>query len=352
MVQESFMIALDNSEWMRNGDLSPTRLQCQQDAINFVVRTKLRLNPENGVGLLAMAPNVEVLSTITRDDRKLFTKLHEVVIGGNCRLVNAIKIAHLALRHRQNRNHKMRIIVFIGSPIEGIQQAEFIKLAKKLKKEKVNLDFVCFGEASQSENDEKLLSEFVETLNSKDSQTSNLLSVNSGVKLTEALISSPICQGDDGAPMGGAGMDFGGMEEDDPELALALRVSLEEQRQRQQRESADGEDAPAENQMEVEQPPAAEAPAPSAGQAAAPEAPKAKANVDFNSLTEEEQLEYALMMSMQDAEGSAPQEEGMDVDSNVNDIVTDNALLQQIIDDLPNNEKEEADKNKPKSDEK
>lgn len=119
-----------------------------------------------------------MLSTISRDDRKLFMKLHEVSVEGTCKLVNAIKIAHLALRHRQNRNHKMRIVVFIGSPMEGIEKSDvsgrmrhhflqFIRLAKRLKKEKVNVDFVTFGEASASPNDEAVLQEFVDTLNGK-----------------------------------------------------------------------------------------------------------------------------------------------------------------------------------------
>jgi hypothetical protein len=55
MERESAVICIDNSEWMRNGDLVPTRLQCQQDAVNLVMQCKLRANPENGVGLLSMA---------------------------------------------------------------------------------------------------------------------------------------------------------------------------------------------------------------------------------------------------------------------------------------------------------
>ena len=59
----------------------------------------------------------------------------------------------------------MRIVIFLGSPIEGIEKPEFIKLAKKLKKEKVYVDIVCFGEASDDENE--LLQEFIDTLNGK-----------------------------------------------------------------------------------------------------------------------------------------------------------------------------------------
>jgi 26S proteasome regulatory subunit N10 len=61
---------------------------------------------------------------MTREERKLFVKLHEVQIKGSAQIINAIKVAHLALRHRQNRNHKMRIIMFVGSPIEDIDKPE------------------------------------------------------------------------------------------------------------------------------------------------------------------------------------------------------------------------------------
>ncbi|EYC04781.1 hypothetical protein Y032_0086g1988 [Ancylostoma ceylanicum] len=79
--------------------------------------------------------------------------------------MSAIKIAHLALKHRQNRNHKMRIVMFIGSPIDNLDSAELTKIAKKLKKEKVQCDVICFGEAD-SENSQ-IMGQFVDTLNGK-----------------------------------------------------------------------------------------------------------------------------------------------------------------------------------------
>lgn len=336
------MIAIDNSEWMRNGDMIPTRLQAQQEAVNFVSGAKLRANPENGVGLLSMSPNVEVLSTITRDDRKLFLQLTNVVVEGQCKLVNAIKIAHLALRHRQNRNHKMRIIVFVGSPVEEVENSEFIRLAKKLKKEKVNVDFICFGEINDNDDTEKLLQDFVDTLNSKDTQTSHILSVNSGVKLMEALVSSPICRDGDGNIIGGA-MDFGNMEEDDPELALALRVSLEEQRQRQQREEQDANPEAA-NQMEVEQPQQQPQPSAAAPVQAQPSQP---AEVNVAMLSEEEQLELALKMSME--QDQAASSEQMDVDPNVGDLMNDPAELERLVDQLSEEKKEDPNKDKTES---
>lgn len=40
------MICIDNSEWMRNGDYSPSRFQAQADAVNLIcgAKTQVRLS--------------------------------------------------------------------------------------------------------------------------------------------------------------------------------------------------------------------------------------------------------------------------------------------------------------------
>lgn len=131
----------------------------------------------------------------------------------------------------------MRIVVFVGSPLDAIDAAELTRLAKRLKKEKVNVDVVSFGEERGNEN---ILRTFVDTLNGKDGTGSHLVIVPPGPNITDALVQSPIMQSEDGAPIpriGGGGFDFGIDPNDDPELALALRVSMEEQRARQEAEA-------------------------------------------------------------------------------------------------------------------
>jgi len=46
---------LDNSEWMRNGDYTPSRIEAQSDATIFLFNAKTRSNPENTVGMITMA---------------------------------------------------------------------------------------------------------------------------------------------------------------------------------------------------------------------------------------------------------------------------------------------------------
>ncbi|CAG2122920.1 unnamed protein product, partial [Medioppia subpectinata] len=148
---------------------------------------------------------------------------------GEINLMTGIRVAHLALKHRQGKNHKMRIVVFVGSPVDS-DEKELIKLAKRLKKEKVNVDVVNFGE--EQLNTDKLTA-FIKAL---EGTASHLVTVPPGPHLSDALISSPVIQGEDGTGavgIGGSGFEFGIDPNEDPELALALRVSMEEQRQRQ-----------------------------------------------------------------------------------------------------------------------
>lgn len=102
-----------------------------------------------------------------------------------------------------------------------MEEKELIKLAKKLKKEKVSVDIVSFGE--EAANNE-MLTNFINTLNGKEGTGSHLVTVPPGPHLADALITSPVIQGEDGAGPSGAGYDFGVDPNEDPELALVGMV--------------------------------------------------------------------------------------------------------------------------------
>jgi 26S proteasome regulatory subunit N10 len=128
--------------------------------------------------------------TLTTDSGKILAKLHAVQPKGELQLLSGIKIAHLALKHRIGKNHKTRIVVFIGSPVE-VDEKELVKVAKKLKKEKVSVDVVSFGE---DEVNKDILQKFVETVNGRDGSGSHLVTIPPGPHLSDALVSSPIVQ--------------------------------------------------------------------------------------------------------------------------------------------------------------
>ncbi|KAF9365065.1 hypothetical protein BGX34_011554 [Mortierella sp. NVP85] len=308
MVLEASILVLDNSEWMRNGDYTPTRLEAQADAVNLIFGAKTQSNPENTVSLMTMAgKSPKVLVTFTSDIGKIISALHKVSIGGQVSFTTSVQIAQLALKHRQNKNQRQRVIVFVGSPVEEDERT-LVKLAKKLKKNNIAVDVINFGE--EAENTSKLEA-FVAAVNNSDN--SNLVTVPPGPHLlSDVLVSSAIVAGEDGqAPAfvstGGGSYEFGVDPNLDPELALALRISLEEERARQ--EAASGAAAAA-------QPDAAASTTAGTGdsmltdddslaQALASAATHADGDHEMEGLTEEQEIQRAIQLSMAGQDGGA-----------------------------------------------
>ncbi|KAL5698337.1 hypothetical protein ACHQM5_029390 [Ranunculus cassubicifolius] len=248
MVLEATMICIDNSEYTRNGDYVPTRLQAQADAVSLICGAKTQSNPENTVGVLTMAGKVvRVLVTPTSDLGKILGCIHGLEVGGEMNLVSAIQVAQLALKHRQNKNQQQRIIVFAGSPVKYDKKV-LETIGKKLKKNSVALDVVNFGD----EDDEKVekLVALVAAVNNSDNSHIIHVPPTAG-DLSDVLISTPIFTGDGeggsgfaaaaatAAVSGASGYDFGVDPNLDPELALALRLSMEEERARQEATAAE-----------------------------------------------------------------------------------------------------------------
>mmetsp|Transcript_9573 Transcript_9573/g.14191 ORF Transcript_9573/g.14191 Transcript_9573/m.14191 type:complete len:418 (+) Transcript_9573:97-1350(+) len=269
MPLESCMILLDNSEFMRNGDYIPTRLEAQSDAANMIVNQKTQSNPESTVGVIAMSSSgpssgAELLVSPTDDLGKILSALHGVPFCGEMvrngkdavDIAASVQVATLALKHRRNKNGAQRIVLFVGSPLTCAEARSFIKAGKQLKKNNVFIDVIAMGELGDNE---PKLRELVDAANGSSAneegaeRNCHLVTIPAGVLPSDVLITSPIFRGD-AAPMGGdmggaaaggggGGGDtfaqYGGVDPNmDPELAMALRVSMEEERARQERVSA------------------------------------------------------------------------------------------------------------------
>lgn len=240
MVLEATIICIDNSEYMRNGDFSPSRYEAQQDACNLICGNKTRANVENSIGLVTTAgKNVEVCVSLTQDLGKILQGLHKVKIEGQTDIVSSLKVASLALRHRANKRQEQRIIVFIGSPITS-QEAELKRLGGQLKKNKIAVDIINFGEGSAEEN-RSMLESFIESVNNHDN--SHIVTLPPGERmLSQMLSSTPIIRGD--APQANAADpedDLGVDPNVDPELAMVMRLSLESHAAEQRARKNEGE---------------------------------------------------------------------------------------------------------------
>jgi len=298
------MICLDNSEWMRNGDYIPTRLEAQQDAASLICTARTDSHPENTVGLLTMAgKGVDMLVSPTENIGKILAAFAGITAAGNTQFSTSVQIAQLALKHRKNKNGGQRIIIFVGSPIKE-EQKDLRKIGLLLKKNNIAVDVVIMGEHSDIQDK---LTEFVQAANSNDN--SHLIVVPPGVLPSDALITSPIFQGDDGglaqamaasASDGGVGRDstgggafaeYGGIDPSlDPELAMAIRISAEEARthEESQRAESGGNEESKNNES-------------TSGQVSS-----SASSGDGNVEDEDALLQAALALSMQDSGSSAP----------------------------------------------
>lgn len=256
------MIVVDNSESSRNGDYVPSRWDAQADCVNLIFQYKTQANPESSVGLMSMGGSgPEVLTTLTTNPGKVLDGLHRTKIRGRSHLHTAIMVAQLALKHRQNKGQRQRIIVFTCSALTdpSESQSSLVKLAKQMKKNGVSVDIIALGELGD-ETVAKLRA-FNEAVTGGDG--SHLEVVHPGPNLlSDTVVASPILEGEGGGAatarasggentgQGGGDFEFGVDPSMDPELALALRMSMEEENARQERERRAQEQQENKSQLE------------------------------------------------------------------------------------------------------
>lgn len=306
------MICVDNSEWMRNSDFAPTRLEAQRDAIQLISGRKLNGHPESCVALMTMSGRTEVLATLTNDVGKIFAHLHKVRIDGSIDFVSTLKIAKLALKFRQQKNHRQRIIVFVGSPINA-SDTELKQLGKKLQKDNISVDVINFGE---EETNQEKLDVFIKAVDKNEG--SHLVTVPSGVRvLSDVLIKSPILSSGESNDTGGGGGGDDFVDPNmDPELALALRVSMEEERERQRQaqlasqgegnatEAEKSEPMDMADDMNDELRAAMQMSMNEMQDNSTANAPPAQEEKSLDQMTEEEQIAWAIKMSTMESEAS------------------------------------------------
>lgn len=308
------MLAIDTSDYMRNGDYYPTRLLASQDAANILVGSKMQSNPENTIGFLCMGGASCVMKeTLTSDVDRVMATMTRLPVGGRLHFTNALLIASLALSYRSNPRAEKRIVAFVGSPILEDEKA-MEKLAKKLRKDDVAVDIISFGGI---EANDAILTKFIDGVNKQDN--SRLLSVPRGAAIVDMLYSSPILIGNEAAAQqqaGGGGAESGdggfgggggggggfsghafGVDPNvDPELAMVLRMSAEEERRRLEVAAGGGGAATTSSSIAESAPPTS-----STATVVEPVRTALPVPPTDREMTEEEELAYVIAMSMQES---------------------------------------------------
>ena len=374
-MKEQCMICIDNSEWMRNGDYAPTRLDAQLEAANLICGSKTQSNPETTIGVLTMGdsnPSVKVAPTT--DLGKLLSSLSSVSVGGDTHFSKALQIAYLVLKNRapEQGTPNRRLVIFVGSPIEE-NKDDLVKLGLRMKKNGVACDVINFGEVH--ENTAKLEA-FISSVNRDDNSRMETIPPGPHI-LSDMLLSSPIVgmggagvssspSGTGGAATGGEGggdFEFGVDPSLDPELAMAIRLSLEEEKRRQEREKQSS------GTSSTEQQPAGSSSTTESTSALPTTAASEPTDDDDIEMEDDEALEKALLLSKQEAGMADEEEEEMDEDAaleaalrmsmeeskkndeNIDDIVEDQEFMQDLVGGLGKNVNSDEVLKKDKKDE-
>lgn len=242
MVLEALIFCIDNSDWTRNGDYQPTRWDSQIEAANIISESKSDKNPENSLGVVSMAGRrVETPVTLTQDLAKILKSFREIKISGESDFITSINISMLLLKHRQNKNQKQRILLFVASPVRNTVD-EMVLLGKKLKKNNVAIDIISFGNVDQNRD---CLNQLYS--NTNNSNNSSYLEVGLEQYVVDCLFTSPILNDNmyeepqvinnntnqNNPTQQVPSQPTGGLSQFERDINLAIQQSIEEEERRQ-----------------------------------------------------------------------------------------------------------------------
>lgn len=215
---QAVIILIDNSISSINADFYPNRLDAQSIAAERLISYYRRKSAKTQIGIGALSgKQCGILSSLSDRETKANKAISQIKREGEIKLEHAIRCAFLALRHRDKDLSIKRVIAFVASHHEMTHETAD-KLAAIANREGTAVDIVAIG---SDVNDMDVLEEFV----SKLQLESHFIVAEAGsVILADLILASPI-----GPGVGSNRTLLDPTQEDDPDVALAIRQSLEGQ---------------------------------------------------------------------------------------------------------------------------
>ncbi|OHS96439.1 26S proteasome non-ATPase regulatory subunit 4 [Tritrichomonas foetus] len=213
---QAIIILIDNSETSINGDFYPNRLDAQKIAAERLIQYFFRKSPKSQIGVGTLADGAfGIVASLTTCNNKLDRSITTIKSGGTVQLVHGIRCGFLALHHRDPELVTKRVIAFIGSQHDMIDEETSSQLATYANKEGVSVDIIAFGD---DVNNLETLEKFTGKLGIKSHY---VRAESNSLILSDLVLSSPIGPGE-------MNRQLSVNIEDDPDLELTLRLSLEE----------------------------------------------------------------------------------------------------------------------------
>ncbi|KAL0217849.1 hypothetical protein RCL1_008698 [Eukaryota sp. TZLM3-RCL] len=333
-MSSALLICVDNSEYMRNGDLPPTRHKSMNNAASMIARTTINANHESAVGLMTLgkAPSsASVLCSLGRDLSRLYRELDRFSFCERISLLPSLESAILVLKNRPSPQQRQRIVLFIGSPLSDSKE-NLVKMGKKLRKHGIGVDVINVAEPSNTD----VLTEFVNTIAVEDN--SHFINVPAGPHELADLLSS--------RPPFGAGGQLQMEEEIDDELRAILELS------RREAEEAGWIQAGVVQHESQAPVPMQEAPQAQPQQQQQQEQPSVSPSEDplvlevvnrmrlgdlgpFPPLTPEQETEVAIRLSMEESPAAPPQPSSESVPQGDAQLLDNPDVLRQMLGSIP-----------------
>lgn len=212
---QAVVILIDNSETTINGDFFPDRLDAQKIAAERLSHFIFSQSPKSQIAIGSLAKDsFGIIRSLTSNFYKIEDTIAKIERGGPAQLVNVIRSSFLTLHYRHDDIKIKRIVVFICSEHDMTTELISSKLAQAANKEDVSIDIIAFGD---DVNCTDILQEFTQKLHNPSFYVESTLS---STILSDVVLSSPIITRNEEQPDANY--------ENDPELALTLRLSMEQ----------------------------------------------------------------------------------------------------------------------------
>ncbi|ADM12363.1 26S proteasome regulatory subunit S5A [Encephalitozoon intestinalis ATCC 50506] len=205
---ETIVVLFDNGMASQNQDYLPSRFIVQKETVESLISRKFEDNQENTIGII---PLVQVQSndiiTPTKQRSHIKTFLNDIKLNKEGDIMRCLSQSLHIFNQRDSPG--CILVVFLASELQESEKDELFARIYQLLTFGIGIKMVFFGEAV----------EMVEAFKKIDFTNFSCIEVKTNEEFIDRVL--PFISGNDL------------VEEDDPELAEAIRLSLEEQKKQQ-----------------------------------------------------------------------------------------------------------------------
>lgn len=199
---ETLMIILDNSFYSQNQDISPTRFIAQKRILETFIHDTINKSPENSIGFAPLANTTYQIITPSSDIQYLISQLTSYKLSNLYKPISTLNACHASVRLK---GEKKTILLFLGCKLD------INETVLKILKNGIDVYIAAFGDGKDVGDE---IGKEVSEYSGKEVIKGRYHYV--AVEYNQDLYTAVM------GMFGKSGDEY----EDDPELAMAIKLSL------------------------------------------------------------------------------------------------------------------------------